>query len=116
MNWADEHEWVDGAIKTCFVFGIFPLVGLPLYIIFSLVLSGYYLYMETYTLFLVFGTEENSAEAEEYNILNWFIYPFRRRFVFNFIAMIGTVGNILFPINFIIVPVLGLLAWANNIF
>ena len=103
-------------IKTSFVFGIFPLVGLPFFILFGIILSSYYLWMETYTLFLVFSTEESSTEAEEYNILNWFIYPFRRRFVFNFVAMLGTVGNILFPINFIIVPVLGLIAWANNIF
>ena len=71
--------------------------------------------MNIYSLVVVFDNIDGPVEGkEDWNISNWFLFPVRRSMLFTMLTFVGLVGNIMIPINFIIVPVTGLLAWINN--
>ena len=56
----------------------------------------------------------DNISTHDWTMDNWWLFPFRRIMVFSFLALFGTIGNLLIPINFVIVPALGILAWVNN--
>ena len=98
-----------------YVLDIFPLFGLPLYLLLALVIYIHYQYMNVWSLAVVLDILESPLEEkDEWTISNWFLFPVRRSILFSFLTLIGLAGNLMIPINFLIVPVTGLLAWVNN--
>lgn len=117
MSWYVDTLWVDTSIKAMYVINIFPLIGIPFYLIIALVIYTHYNYMNLYSLWYVFDNIDGPVEGkEDWNISNWFLFPVRRTMLFSMLTLVGLVGNIMIPINFIIVPVTGLLAWINNFY
>ena len=72
--------------------------------------------MNFWSLGVVLDEEQDVELAEEWTIENWFTYPLRRSLIFVFLTFMGTIFSFMIPINFVIVPVIGLLAWVNNMF
>ena len=115
MNWYLETMWVDSTIKAMFIANIFPLIGLPIFLIIATVVYFHYQWMNIYSLSVVFDNFDGPVEGkEDWTVSNWFLFPVRRSILFNMLIIVGTVGNLMVPINFIIVPVTGLLTWINN--
>ena len=115
MTWYADTLWVEATIKAMFVIDIFPLLGLPLYLIIMMVIYFHYQYMNIWSLAVVLDVMETEVEgAEQWTISNWFLFPVRRSIMFSLLSFIGLVGNLMLPINFIIVPITGLLTWINN--
>ena len=113
MSWYEDYMWIDTSIKFMYTFGTFPLIGLPVYIILAMIIAGQYTYMDIWSLVVVL---DESKDPDDWNLSNWFWFPVRRSIVFTIFAILGTIGNLLIPINFVIVPVIGLLAWINNFY
>ena len=116
MTWYADQIWVDSTLKFMYVLDIFPLIGLPLYLLLALVIHVHYQYMNIWSLAVVLDIFESPLETidEDWTVSNWFLFPVRRSILFQFLTLIGLAGNLMIPINFIIVPVTGLLAWINN--
>ena len=116
MTWYADQIWVDSTLKFMYVLAIFPLIGLPLYLLLALVIHVHYQYMNIWSLAVVLDIFESPLETidEEWTVSNWFLFPVRRSILFQFLTLVGLAGNLMIPINFIIVPVTGLLAWINN--
>lgn len=115
MSWYVDTMWVDFTIKAMYISDIFPIIGIPFYILFALIVYFQYQYMNLWSLWFVFDNFDGPVEGkEDFTIGNWFLFPIRRSIIFNMLFFVGLVGNLMIPINFIIVPVTGLLAWINN--
>ena len=115
MSWYDETLWVDAVIKAMFVCNVFPLIGLPIFLILSLVIQTDYYIMNLWSLVVVIENMSEPLEGkEDWTLNNWFLFPVRRSILFFLLTIFGSIGNLMVPINFIIVPVTGLLAWINN--
>lgn len=120
MSWYDDTMWVDSLIKAQYTCGTFPIIGLPFYLIMGMVVFVHYVYKMFWSLDIILEdaevVEEGQPGGDDWTINNWFLFPVRRGILFSMFATIGSIGNLLVPINFIVVPVIGLLAWINNFY
>ena len=110
MSWYVDTMWVDFTIKAMYFFDFFPIIGIPFYIVIAFIVYCHYQYMNMWSLWFVFDNFDGPVEGkEDYTVANWFLFPVRRSIIYNMLFIVGLVGNLMIPINFIIVPVTGLL-------
>ena len=115
MSWYEETLWVDTLIKAAFVCNVFPLIGLPVFLLLDLIIHTDYFVMSIWSLAVVLENMSSPLEGKErWTVKNWFLFPVRRAIMFSLLSIVASAGNLMVPVNFIIVPLTGLLAWINN--